>query len=102
MVVGIGFSATGGSVGGFLRTLATLYLLAPLTGRQSTFFGITQLYRKDPKPFREDLAQALRAREAGAINPRIAARLPLLAARQAAEMIEKGGFEGKIVHLAGL
>ena len=35
------------------------------------------------------------------VTPRIAARLPLLAARQAAEMMEKGGFEGKIVHLAG-
>jgi NADPH:quinone reductase-like Zn-dependent oxidoreductase len=38
----------------------------------------------------------------GAIKPQIAARLPLLAARQAAEMMEKGGSQGKIVHLAGL
>ena len=30
-----------------------------------------------------------------------AARLPLLAARQAAEMMERGGVEGKIVHHAG-
>ncbi|MEJ0012485.1 MAG: zinc-binding dehydrogenase [Bauldia sp.] len=38
----------------------------------------------------------------GKIHPRIAARLPLLAARKAAEMMEKGGVDGKIVHLAGL
>jgi NADPH2:quinone reductase len=100
LVVGIGFSATGGRVGGFLRTLATLYLLAPLTGRRATFFGITQLYKKDPRPFREDLAKLFVLANQGAISPRIAARLPLLAARQAAEIIEKGGFEGKIVHLA--
>lgn len=102
IVVGIGFSATGGSVGGFLRTLATLYLLALLTGRRSTFFGVTQIYKKDPKPFREDLPALFALAKQGAINPRIAARLPLLAARQAAEMMERGGFEGKIVHLAGL
>ncbi len=102
MVVGIGFSATGGTVGGFLRTLAALYLKGALSGRRSTFFGITQLYRKDPRPFREDLATLFNLAKQGAISPRIAARLPLLAARQAAEMMEKGGFEGKIVHLAGL
>lgn len=99
-VVGIGFSATGGSVGGFLQTLATLYLMGLVTGRRATFFGITQLYKKDPRPFREDLGALFDLARHGAISPRIAARLPLLAARQAAEMMEKGGFEGKIVHLA--
>jgi NADPH:quinone reductase-like Zn-dependent oxidoreductase len=34
------------------------------------------------------------------ITPRIAARLPLLAAREAGAMLERGGVEGKIVHLA--
>jgi NADPH:quinone reductase-like Zn-dependent oxidoreductase len=38
----------------------------------------------------------------GVIAPRIAARLPLLSARQAAEMMERGGVEGKIVHLVSL
>ncbi len=32
----------------------------------------------------------------------IAARLSLLAARRANEMLERGGLEGKIVHLASL
>jgi NADPH2:quinone reductase len=99
-VVGIGFSATGGAVGGFLQTLAILYLMGLATGRRATFFGITQLYKKDPRPFREDLGALFELARQGAIRPRIAARLPLLAARQAAEMMEKGGFEGKIVHLA--
>jgi len=101
-VLGIGFSATGGKVSGFLGTLATLYLVAPLNGRRARFFGITQLYKKDPKPFREDLAKLFELAKQGAISPRIAIRLPLLAARRAAEMMEKGGFEGKIVHLASL
>ena len=101
-MIGIGFAATGGRVGGFLQSLATLYALAPLTGRKATFFGITQLYRKDPKPFREDLPKLFALAGKGTIKPRIAARMPLLAAREAAEMIEKGGFAGKIVHLAGL
>jgi NADPH:quinone reductase len=102
LVVGIGFSATGGSVGGFVRSLAALFLLAPLAGRKSTFFGITQLYRKDPRPFREDLPKLFALARDERIKPRIAKRLPLLAAREAAEMIERGGSEGKIVHLASL
>ncbi len=36
------------------------------------------------------------------MKPRIAARLPLLAARQAAELLEAGGVEGKIVNLASV
>jgi hypothetical protein len=32
----------------------------------------------------------------------VTARLPLLAAREAAELLEHGGVEGKIVHLASL
>lgn len=101
-VIGIGFSATGGNLGGFLRTIATLFLLAPLTGRRPQFFGITQLYRKNPEPFHHDLSELFALSRDGRIKPRIAARLPLLAARQAAEMIERGGTEGKIVHLASV
>jgi NADPH2:quinone reductase len=101
-VVGIGFSATGGRVAGFLATMATLYAMGPLLGRRAGFFGITQLYRKYPAPFRQDLPKLFALAAEGRIVPRIAIRLPLLAARQAAELMERGGFEGKIVHLAAI
>jgi len=39
---------------------------------------------------------------AGKLRPRIHARLPLLAAREAGAMLERGGVQGKIVHLASL
>jgi NADPH2:quinone reductase len=100
LIVGIGFAATGNGFTAVPVSLAQLFGGALLAGRRATFFGITQLYRKDPLPFREDLANLFALAGSGAIKPRIAARLPLLAARQAAEMMERGGSEGKIVHLA--
>jgi NADPH:quinone reductase-like Zn-dependent oxidoreductase len=81
-------------------SLARLFATAFLSSRRAKFFGITQLYRKTPEPFREDLARLFDLAGRGQLAPRIAARLPLLAARQAAEMMERGGVEGKIVHLA--
>ena len=69
-------------------------------GRRGRFYGITLLYRKDPRPFREDLPKLIDLLAAGKIRPRIAARLPLLAAGEAGAMLERGGIEGKIVHLA--
>jgi NADPH:quinone reductase-like Zn-dependent oxidoreductase len=36
------------------------------------------------------------------LRPTIHARLPLLAAREAGAMLEHGGVQGKIVHLASL
>ena len=82
--------------------MASLFLGAPLRGRRGRFYGITRLYRKDPAPFREDLAKLFALTAAGRLKPLIAARLPLLAAREAAVMLERGGSQGKIVHLASL
>jgi NADPH:quinone reductase-like Zn-dependent oxidoreductase len=101
LVVGIGFAATDNGLAAVPISLARLFAAAIPAGRRATFFGITQLYRKDPEPFRADLATLFDLAAKGVIAPRIAARLPLLAARQAAEMMERGGVEGKIVHLAG-
>lgn len=56
--------------------------------------------RKDKKPFREDLSALFGLLGSGTIHPRIAARLPLLAGREAQQMLEAGGVAGKIVHLA--
>ena len=83
-----------------LRGVLSLFVGAPLRGRRGKFYGITMLYRKDPAPFREDLARLFDLLAAGKLSPPIAARLPLLAAREAGEMLECGGIEGKIVHLA--
>ncbi|MFT3767193.1 MAG: medium chain dehydrogenase/reductase family protein [Minicystis sp.] len=84
------------------RGMLALFVGAKLRGRASSFYGITMLYRKDPRPFREDLPKLFALLAEGKITPPIAARLPLLAAREANEMLERGGLEGKIVHLAAL
>jgi NADPH:quinone reductase-like Zn-dependent oxidoreductase len=104
MVVGIGFSGTarGGvpSRFGVLHTLLAVFVGAALRGRRGRFYGISYEYRKDRAPFREDLNALFALLAAGALHPRIAARLPLLAAREAGAMLERGGVEGKVVHLA--
>ena len=102
-VVGYGFSGVTGNQGlAFLRMMLTLMVVCPLTGRRGAFYGITALYRKDPKPFLEDLPKLFSLLAEGKLKPRIAARLPLLAAKRAAELLEAGGIEGKLVHLASV
>jgi NADPH2:quinone reductase len=101
LVVGIGFAGTRNDFFAVPLSLGRLFIGAALGGRRAKFFGVTQVYRKDPVPFRQDLATLFLLARDGKLKPRIAARLPLLAARQAAEMMERGGVEGKIVHLAG-
>ena len=73
-----------------------------LAGRHGTLYGITGLYRADPRPFRQDLSTLFGMLERGEIHPLIAARLPLLEARQGIAMLEAGGIEGKIVLAAAL
>jgi NADPH:quinone reductase-like Zn-dependent oxidoreductase len=102
LVLGIGFAGTRNDFFSVPLSLGRLFTGAMLSGRRAKFFGVTQLYRKDPTPFRMDLATLFLLARDGKIHPRIAARLPLLAARQAAEMMERGGVDGKIVHLAGI
>jgi NADPH:quinone reductase len=103
-VVGYGFMAT--QVNGkpsnalVLRGYVSLFLGTLLSGRKGTFYGITMIYRKDKTPFRQDLPKLFDLLKQGKIKPRIAARLPLLDARRAQEMLSKGGVEGKIVHLS--
>jgi len=103
-LIGYGWMGTarGGriSTGLTLKTLWTVLATAPLSGRRGAFYGITALYRRDPKPFREDFASLLALLKAGELLPRIAATLPLLEARRGIEMLEAGGLEGKLVLLA--
>lgn len=98
LVVGYGFMAARGALG-FLRGIATVFIGARLAGRRGTFYGITALYRKDKRPFKEDLPKLFDLLAARRIRPRIAARLPLLAGREGERLLEAGGVEGKIVLL---
>ena len=40
-----------------LRGALSLFVGARLRGRRGAFYGITMLYRRDPRPFREDLSR---------------------------------------------
>ena len=66
-------------------------------GKHATFYGITLLYRKDPRPFREDLTKLFQLLSEQKIKPRIAKVLPLENAVQAHELLERGDVQGKIV-----
>jgi len=95
-VVGYGFMGVAGS----LATLAmflNLFVGARLRGRRGTFYGITLLYRRDPEPLREDLPRLFALIAERRIDPLISATFPLLAARQALELLSMGSVEGKIV-----
>jgi NADPH2:quinone reductase len=95
-VVGYGFI----SVAGTLATLSmflNLFVGARLRGRRGAFYGITLLYRKNPQPLREDLPKIFALLAAKKIDPLVAATFPLLAARQAIELLATGTVAGKIV-----
>ncbi len=103
-VVGYGFVGTlrGGRARPslFWRGIASLLVGSRLAGRKGSVYGITLLYRRDPRPFREDLPRLFELLAQRRIAPRISARLPLLEARRANELLEAGGLEGKIVLVA--
>jgi NADPH2:quinone reductase len=95
-VVGYGFMG----VGGTLATLAmfvNLFVGARLRGRRGAFYGITLLYRKDPRPLREDLPRIFALVAEKKIDPLISITFPLLAAAKAIELLATGSVEGKIV-----
>jgi len=96
LIVGYGFMGVAGTV----ATLAMFYNLfvgARLRGRRGRFYGITSLYRKDPKPLREDLPKIFALLAEKRIDPVIGTTLPLLDAREAIELLAAGSVEGKIV-----
>jgi NADPH2:quinone reductase len=59
--------------------------------------GPLQLKRLRPTWFRQDLIALLDLLQQQKIKPLVAQRLPLAAARQAQELLGKGGVIGKIV-----
>jgi len=101
-VVAYGFSGTGNAWGPIIRGYAAIYVGGPLAGRKTHFYGITGLYRKDKRPFHEDLPVLFGLLGEKKIAPKVVARMKLPDdARAANELQEKGGIDGKIVLLAG-
>ena len=66
-------------------------------GKNATFYGITRLYRKNPKPFHEDLLKLFKMLTDRKIKPAIARTLPLSEASNAHAMLEHGDVQGKLV-----
>jgi NADPH:quinone reductase-like Zn-dependent oxidoreductase len=55
------------------------------------------VYRRDPKPLREDLPKIFALVAEKKIDPLVHRTFPLLEARQAIEFLAAGSVEGKIV-----
>jgi NADPH:quinone reductase-like Zn-dependent oxidoreductase len=101
IIVWYGFVGTRG-LPQVMGSAARIFFAAPLSGRRGRLYGITGLYRRDPRPFHQDLPKLFAMLAEKKIHPRIAERLPLLEARRANERLEAGGIDGKIVLVAGI
>lgn len=95
-VVGYGFMGVKGTAA-TLGMFANLLVGARLRRRRGAFYGITMLYRKNPKPLREDLPKIFALIAEKKLDPLVTATLPLAEARRAMEMLGAGAVEGKIV-----
>lgn len=80
-----------------LAMFANIFVVARLRGRRGKFYGITMLYRKDAKPFREDLPRVFALLAEKKVDPMVNRTFPLLEARQALEYLAAGSVQGKIV-----
>lgn len=96
IVVAYGFLGVKGKLA-TAAMFANLYLGSRLRGRRGTFYGITLVYRKDPRPLREDLPKIFALVATKSIDPLIAATFALLDARRAIELLASASVEGKIV-----
>ena len=95
-VVGFGFMGAPGMLSK-LAMFGNLFIGARLRGRRGTFYGNTALYRRDPKPLREDLPKIFALLAEKKIDPLVTRTFGLLEARQALELLATGSVEGKIV-----
>ena len=95
-LVGFGFMGASGVLSQ-LAMFANIFIGARLRGRHGRFYGITMLYRKNPKPLREDLSKLFALLTQKKINPLINRTFPLLDARKALELLAAGSVQGKIV-----
>jgi NADPH2:quinone reductase len=73
-----------------------------LPGRKRVVpYSIQTLKRMKPEQFRQDLAALFDLLRQEKIKPLVAQRFPLAQARQAQELLAKGGVTGKIVLVCG-
>jgi NADPH:quinone reductase-like Zn-dependent oxidoreductase len=80
-----------------LAMFGNLFVGARLRGRRGIFYGITALYRKDPRPLREDLPKIFALLKEKQIDPLVQCTFAILQAREAIELLAAGSVEGKIV-----
>jgi NADPH:quinone reductase-like Zn-dependent oxidoreductase len=69
-------------------------------GKSVQSYGISALYARDKKPFRDDLQVLFKLLEEGKIKPIITAKFPILEAAKANELLEKGQVIGNVVLVA--
>lgn len=81
-----------------LTTLIRVNLLP--SGRSFQLYGTSTYFLFNKRPFLEDWAALFRLLEAGAIQPVIAARFPILEAAKANALLESGTVTGNLVLLA--
>ena len=83
-----------------LRDLGKLLRVNLLSmGKSIGFYGITALYKRDKRPFMEDLPKLFKLLEEGRIKPIVTEKFALLEARRANELLESGKVTGNIVLL---
>ena len=96
VVVGFGFMGAAGIMPK-VAMFWNLFVGARFRGRRGSFYGISALYRKDPRPLREDLPRLFTLLAEKKIDPLVTRTFPLLQAREAIELLASGSVEGKIV-----
>lgn len=98
-LVAYGFMAAGGPITTALM-FANVFVGSRLRGRKGSFYGITLLYRKDPKPLHEDLPKLFALMADKKFDPTITHRMPFLDVANAQRLLESGTVAGKIVLVA--
>jgi len=96
LIVGFGFMGAPGQLDK-IAMFINIFVGSRLRGRRGTFYGITQLYRKNPTPLREDLPKIFALVADRKIDPLVARTFPLLDARAGIALLMTGTVEGKIV-----
>ena len=95
-VVGYGFMAAESRLAK-ARMFFDVFASSRLAGRRGHFYGISLRYRKDNKPFLEDLPKIFALVARRQIEPVIAKVFPLHEARKALDLLATGTVAGKIV-----
>ena len=95
-LVAYGFMASTGTLSTLLM-FANILLGSRLRGRRGSFYGISALYQKNPRPLREDLPKIFALLAKKKIDPMVTKTFPLLEASKALELLATGKVEGKIV-----